>query len=85
LLEFWSSWWKGVTSEQTKNGMMGVVIHEVGHNFSYDCKFWWASMDLDGWRIESFMEYMAEQELELIFLLVVGQLKHCSFSGDQNS
>jgi hypothetical protein len=24
---------KGVTSEQTKNGMMGVVIHEVGHNF----------------------------------------------------
>jgi hypothetical protein len=27
---------------------------------------------------------MAEQELELIFLLVVGQLKHCSLmSGDQ--
>jgi hypothetical protein len=24
----------GVTSEQVKNGMMGVVIHEVGHNFS---------------------------------------------------
>src|SRR6187402_51359 len=23
----------GVTSEQTKNGMIGVVIHEVGHNF----------------------------------------------------
>jgi predicted Zn-dependent protease with MMP-like domain len=22
-----------------KNGMMGVVIHEVGHNFSHDCKF----------------------------------------------
>jgi hypothetical protein len=30
----------GVTSEQTKNGMIGVVIHEVGHNFfSNDCKF----------------------------------------------
>jgi hypothetical protein len=27
--------------------------------------------------LNSFMEYMAEQ-LELIFLLVVGQLKHCS-------
>jgi hypothetical protein len=25
----------GVTSEQVKNGMMGVVIHEVGHNFFF--------------------------------------------------
>jgi hypothetical protein len=35
----------------------------------------WTWMD-EG--LNSFMEYMAEQELELIFLLVVGQLKHCS-------
>jgi hypothetical protein len=28
---------KGVTSDR-KKGMMGVVIHEVGHNFPNDCK-----------------------------------------------
>jgi hypothetical protein len=38
---------KGVTSEQTKNGMMGVVIHEVGHNFPMIVNSD-ASMDLDG-------------------------------------
>jgi predicted Zn-dependent protease with MMP-like domain len=38
----------GVTSEQVKNGMMGVVIHEVGHNFSNDCEFRRTSVDMDG-------------------------------------
>ena len=54
----------GVTSEQTKNGMMGVIIHEVGHNFfpmivNSDERQWtWMDEGLN-----SFMEYMAEQEL----------------------
>ena len=55
---------KGVTSEQTKNGMIGVIIHEVGHNFfpmivNSDERQWtWMDEGLN-----SFMEYMAEQEL----------------------
>jgi hypothetical protein len=55
---------KGVTSEQTKNGMMGVIIHEVGHNFfpmivNSDERQWtWMDEGLN-----SFMEFMAEQEL----------------------
>jgi hypothetical protein len=54
----------GVTSEQIKNGMIGVVIHEVGHNFfpmivNSDERQWtWMDEGLN-----SFMEYMAEQEL----------------------
>jgi hypothetical protein len=53
-----------VTSERTKNGMMGVVIHEVGHNFfpmivNSDERQWtWMDEGLN-----SFMQYMAEQEL----------------------
>ena len=55
---------KGVTSEQTKNGMIGVIIHEVGHNFfpmivNSDERQWtWMDEGLN-----SFMEFMAEQEL----------------------
>jgi hypothetical protein len=55
---------KGVTSERTKNGMIGVVIHEVGHNFfpmivNSDERQWsWMDEGLN-----SFMQYMAEQEL----------------------
>nr|WP_315258602.1 M1 family metallopeptidase [uncultured Flavobacterium sp.] len=54
----------GVTSEQTKNGMIGVIIHEVGHNFfpmivNSDERQWtWMDEGLN-----SFMEFMAEQEL----------------------
>ena len=54
----------GVTSERTKNGMIGVVIHEVGHNFfpmivNSDERQWtWMDEGLN-----SFMQYMAEQEL----------------------
>jgi hypothetical protein len=49
-------------SEQIKNGMMGVVIHEVGHNFfpmivNSDERQWtWMDEGLN-----SFMEFMAEQ------------------------
>lgn len=55
---------KGVTSERTKNGMIGVIIHEVGHNFfpmivNSDERQWsWMDEGLN-----TFMEYMAEQEL----------------------
>ncbi|MFE3846573.1 M1 family metallopeptidase [Flavobacterium sp. LB3P45] len=58
----------GVTSERTKNGMMGVVIHEVGHNFfpmivNSDERQWtWMDEGLN-----SFMQYMAEQELGINF------------------
>jgi hypothetical protein len=55
---------KGVTSEQTKNGMIGVVVHEVGHNFfpmivNSDERQWsWMDEGLN-----TFMQYMAEQEM----------------------
>lgn len=54
----------GVTKERIKNGMIGVVIHEVGHNFfpmivNSDERQWtWMDEGLN-----SFMQYMAEQEL----------------------
>ncbi len=54
----------GVTSPQVKNGMIGVIVHEVGHNFfpmivNSDERQWtWMDEGLN-----SFMEYMAEQEL----------------------
>ncbi|OCB74462.1 M1 family metallopeptidase [Flavobacterium crassostreae] len=54
----------GNTSEQIKNAMIGVVIHEVGHNFfpmivNSDERQWtWMDEGLN-----SFMEYMAEVEL----------------------
>src|SRR3970282_1520002 len=55
---------KGVTSERTKNGIIGVVIHEVGHNFfpmivnSDERQYTWMYKALN-----TFMQYMAEQEL----------------------
>ena len=54
----------GVTSPQIKNGMIGVIIHEVGHNFfpmivNSDERQWtWMDEGLN-----TFMQYMAEQEL----------------------
>jgi hypothetical protein len=77
---------KGVTSEQTKNGMMGVVIHEVGHNFfpmivNSDERQWtWMDEGLN-----SFMEYMAEQELGTNFPSRRGPAKNIVpyMSGDQ--
>jgi Peptidase family M1 domain len=54
----------GVTSPQIKNGMIGVIIHEVGHNFfpmivNSDERQWsWMDEGLN-----TFMQYMAQQEL----------------------
>ncbi|WP_348822712.1 M1 family metallopeptidase [Flavobacterium aestuarii] len=76
----------GVTSEQIKNGMMGVIIHEVGHNFfpmivNSDERQWtWMDEGLN-----SFMEYMAEQELGTNFPSRRGPAKNIVpyMSGDQ--
>ncbi|WP_281323289.1 M1 family metallopeptidase [Flavobacterium aestivum] len=76
----------GVTSEQLKNGMIGVVIHEVGHNFfpmivNSDERQWsWMDEGLN-----SFMEYMAEQELNTNFPSKRGPAKNIVpyMSGDQ--
>jgi hypothetical protein len=76
----------GVTSEQIKNGMIGVVIHEVGHNFfpmivNSDERQWtWMDEGLN-----SFMEFMAEQELGTNFPSRRGPAKNIVpyMSGDQ--
>jgi hypothetical protein len=76
----------GVTSEQMKNGMIGVVIHEVGHNFfpmivNSDERQWtWMDEGLN-----SFMEFMAEQELGTNFPSRRGPAKNIVpyMSGDQ--
>jgi hypothetical protein len=52
----------GTYSEQTKNGMLGVIIHEVGHNFfpmiiNSDERQWtWMDEGLN-----TFVEYLAEE------------------------
>ncbi|MBW4359692.1 M1 family metallopeptidase [Flavobacterium taihuense] len=77
---------KGITSEQIKNGMIGVVVHEVGHNFfpmivNSDERQWtWMDEGLN-----SFMEYMAEQELNPNFPSRRGPAKNIVpyMSGDQ--
>ncbi|TRX38754.1 M1 family metallopeptidase [Flavobacterium sp. ZT3R18] len=77
---------KGVTSEQTKNGMIGVVVHEVGHNFfpmivNSDERQWtWMDEGLN-----SFMEFMAEQELGTNYPSRRGPAKNIVpyMSGDQ--
>jgi len=54
----------GMTSTQIKNGMIGVIIHEVGHNFfpmivNSDERQWsWMDEGLN-----TFMQFMAQQEL----------------------
>jgi hypothetical protein len=76
----------GKTSEQIKNGMIGVVVHEVGHNFfpmivNSDERQWtWMDEGLN-----SFMEYMAEQELGTNFPSRRGPAKNIVpyMSGDQ--
>ena len=76
----------GVTSEQVKHGMIGVVVHEVGHNFfpmivNSDERQWsWMDEGLN-----SFMEYMAEQELGVNFPSRRGPAKNIVpyMSGDQ--
>lgn len=53
----------GTYSDRTKYGMIGVIIHEVGHNFfpmivNSDERQWgWMDEGLD-----TFMQYLAEQD-----------------------
>lgn len=53
----------GTYSEQTKNGMLGVIIHEVGHNFfpmivNSDERQWtWLDEGLN-----SFVQYLAQEQ-----------------------
>lgn len=77
----------GVTSTQIKNGMIGVIIHEVGHNFfpmivNSDERQWtWMDEGLN-----TFMQFMAEQELGTNFPSRRGPPKNIIpyMSGDQN-
>ena len=76
----------GTYSEATKYGMIGVITHEVGHNFfpmivNSDERQWsWMDEGLN-----SFMEYMAEQELGTNFPSRRGPAKNIVpyMSGDQ--
>jgi hypothetical protein len=76
----------GVTSKEVKNGMIGVVIHEVGHTFfpmivNSDERQWtWMDEGLN-----SFLEYLAEQELDSSFPSRRGPAKNIVpyMSGDQ--
>ena len=55
----------GTYSEATKNGMIGVIIHEVGHNFfpmivnSDERQWWWMDEGLN-----TFVQFLTEQELD---------------------
>jgi hypothetical protein len=77
----------GLTSERIKNGMIGVIVHEVGHNFfpmivNSDERQWsWMDEGLN-----SFMQYMAEQEFGINFPSRRGPAKNIVpyMSGDQN-
>jgi hypothetical protein len=76
----------GVTSDRIKHGMISVIIHEVGHNFfpmivNSDERQWtWMDEGLN-----SFMQYMAEQELETNYPSNRGPAKNIVpyMSGDQ--
>jgi hypothetical protein len=76
----------GVINPLIKNGMIGVIIHEVGHNFfpmivNSDERQWsWMDEGLN-----TFMQYMAEQELGTNFPSRRGPAKNIIpyMSGDQ--
>ena len=78
----------GTYSDKTRNGMIGVIVHEVGHNFfpmivNSDERQW-------GWMDEglnSFLEYLAEQEFEKDFPSRRGPAKNIIsyMSGDQDN
>ena len=76
----------GVTPERTKNGMISVIVHEVGHNFfpmivNSDERQWtWMDEGLN-----SFMEYMALMEWDPKFPADRGPAKNIVpyMSGDQ--
>jgi len=74
----------GNYSEQTKFGMISVIIHEVGHNFfpmivNSDERQWgWMDEGLD-----TFMQYLAEQDFGQEFPEVIGNReKYPSRRGD---
>ncbi len=77
----------GVVSDRTKYGMLGVIIHEVGHNFfpmivNSDERQWtWMDEGLN-----TFMEYLAEIEWESTFPVDRGPAKLIVpyMSGDQS-
>ncbi len=52
-------------AEATKYGMIGVIIHEVGHNFfpmivnSDERQYWWMDEGLN-----TFVQYLTEQEFD---------------------
>lgn len=56
----------GTYTEATKNGMISVIIHEVGHNFfpmivnSDERQYWWMDEGLN-----SFLQFLAEQEFDI--------------------
>ncbi|MCW3107962.1 MAG: aminopeptidase, partial [Segetibacter sp.] len=56
----------GTYSEATKNGMISVIIHEVGHNFfpmivnSDERQYWWMDEGLN-----SFMQFLSEQDFDI--------------------
>ncbi|MEJ7827665.1 MAG: M1 family metallopeptidase [Segetibacter sp.] len=58
----------GTYTEATKNGMIGVIIHEVGHNFfpmivnSDERQYWWMDEGLN-----SFLQFLTEQEFDINF------------------
>ena len=76
----------GKYSDQTKYGMLGVICHEVGHNFfpmivNSDERQWtWMDEGLN-----SFMEFLAEQTFDPNFPLRRGPAKNIVpyMSGDQ--
>jgi hypothetical protein len=76
----------GNTSREIRNGMIGVVIHEVGHNFfpmivNSDERQWtWMDEGLN-----SFLQYLTEQEMEPNFPSRRGPAKNIVpyMSGDQ--
>ena len=55
----------GTYTEATKYGMIGVIIHEVGHNFfpmivnSDEREYWWMDEGLN-----TFVQYLTEQEFD---------------------
>lgn len=55
----------GTYSEATKYGMIGVIIHEVGHNFfpmivnSDERQYWWMDEGLN-----TFVQFLTEQEFD---------------------
>lgn len=76
----------GVTPERTKNGMMSVIVHEVGHNYfpmivNSDERQWtWMDEGLN-----SFLEYVALMEWDEKFPAQRGPAKNIIpyMSGDQ--